>query len=80
MPSESLPPGEAAATGEVFVAAGSALTVQPVASLTPVAVEAGARVVIVNADPTPYDRLADQLDRCPIQEALPEMVRELLAG
>jgi len=71
---------EAAATCEVFVAVGSTLTVQPVASLTQVAADAGARVVIVNAEPTPYDRLADQVDRRQIQQALPELVRELLAG
>jgi len=70
----------AAAACEVFVAVGSTLTVQPVASLTLVAAEAGARVVVVNAEPTPYDRLADQVDRRPIQQALPELVRELLAG
>ena len=83
---EPLPPGvldaavEAAKACRVFVAVGSTLTVQPVASLTLVALEAGARVVIVNADPTPYDRLADQVDRRPIEVALPELVRELLAG
>ena len=71
---------EAAAACEVFVAVGSTLTVQPVASLTAVAAKAGARVVVVNAEPTPYDWLADQVDRRPIQEALPELVRELLAG
>jgi len=71
---------DAATACEVFVAVGSTLTVQPAASLTQVAAEAGARVVIVNAEPTPYDRLADQVDRRPIQEALPELVRELLTG
>ena len=71
---------EASAGCEVFVAVGSTLTVQPVASLTAVAAEAGARVVIVNSAPTQYDRLADRVDRRPIQEALPELVRELLAG
>ncbi|WP_024286663.1 Sir2 family NAD-dependent protein deacetylase [Cellulomonas sp. KRMCY2] len=71
---------EAAAACDVFVAVGSTLTVQPVASLTLVAAEAGARVVIVNDEPTPYDRLADTVDRRPIQVALPELVRELLVG
>ena len=51
---------QAAADGaEVFVAAGSSLTVQPAASLVPRAKRNGARVVIANAEPTPYDGLAD---------------------
>jgi len=83
---ESLPDGvfdaavEAASGCEVFVVVGSTLTVQPVASLTQVAADAGARVVVVNAEPTPYDHLADLLDRRPISDALPDLVRELLAG
>lgn len=71
---------DAAASCDVFVAVGSTLTVQPVASLTAVAAEAGARVVIINAEPTPFDRLADQVDRRPIQTALPALVGELLTG
>ena len=83
---EALPAGvltaavEASAGCEVFVAVGSTLTVEPAASLTGVAAESGARVIIVNADPTPYDRLAVQVDRRPIEQALPELVRTLLAG
>ena len=38
------------------------------------------RLVIINAEPTQYDRLADEVDRRPIQEALPDLVRQLLAG
>ncbi|MFI2753710.1 SIR2 family NAD-dependent protein deacylase [Cellulomonas sp. P22] len=71
---------EAAATSDVFVAVGSTLGVQPAASLTAVAADAGARIVIVNAEPTPYDRLADAVLRRPIEDALPELVRDLLAG
>lgn len=71
---------EAAVACEVFVVVGSTLTVQPVASLTAIAADAGARIVIVNAEPTPYDRLAVQVDRRPIQQALPELVHDLLAG
>ncbi|NMM29510.1 MAG: NAD-dependent deacetylase [Cellulomonas sp.] len=71
---------EAAASCDVFVAIGSTLTVQPVASLTAVAAEAGARVLIVNAQPTPFDRMADRVDRRPIQVALPDLVSELLTA
>lgn len=69
---------EAAASCDVFLAVGSTLTVQPAASLTSVAAEAGARIVIVNAEPTPYDRLAETVDRRPIEVALPALVRDLL--
>lgn len=70
---------DASGACDVFVVVGSTLTVQPVASLTTVAAEAGARVIIVNAEPTPYDHLAERVVREPIQEALPALVRELLA-
>jgi NAD-dependent deacetylase len=66
----------AAAACDVFLAVGTSLTVYPVAGLTEVAAGAGARVVIVNAEPTPYDRLADLVVREPIGTALPR----LLAG
>jgi NAD-dependent deacetylase len=71
---------DAAAACDVFVAVGSTLTVQPVASLTRVAADAGARVIIVNAEATAYDHLADRVDRRPIEAALPALVRELLTG
>jgi NAD-dependent deacetylase len=71
---------DAAAACDVFLVIGSTLTVQPVASLTDVAAQAGARVVIVNAEPTPYDHLADRVERRPIQVALPDLVSELLGG
>jgi NAD-dependent deacetylase len=48
----------AAESCELFLAVGSSLTVQPAAGLCAVAVDAGARLVIVNAQPTPYDDLA----------------------
>ena len=42
----------------------------------PVAAASGAPVVIVNAQPTPYDRIAGAVVREPISEALPELVRQ----
>ena len=44
---------------------------QPVAGVVPLAKRAGARVVIVNNEPTPMDALADALLRTPIGEVLP---------
>ncbi|MEU6179045.1 SIR2 family NAD-dependent protein deacylase [Streptomyces coeruleorubidus] len=74
--------GEAAAISkacEVFVAVGTSLQVQPAAGLVGVAADHGARLVIVNAEPTPYDDRADEIVRDPIGTALPELLRGLTA-
>lgn len=76
---QSLDPGHldraqrAASTCDVFLAVGTSLTVYPVAYLPEAAVEGGARLVIVNAEPTPYDSRADAVLRQPIGEALPAL-------
>jgi len=72
--------GRAAATCDVFLAVGSTLTVEPAASLCGVAVAAGAALVIVNRDPTPYDPLAAEVIRDPIGEAVPRIARQLRDG
>jgi NAD-dependent deacetylase len=64
----------AAADCDVFLAVGTSLTVHPAAGLTDVAARHGARVVVVNAQPTPYDDLADLVVREPIGSALPRLV------
>ncbi|PJE93746.1 NAD-dependent deacetylase [Streptomyces carminius] len=61
---------------EVFLAVGTSLQVEPAASLARVAAEHGARLVIVNADPTPYDALADRVVREPIGRSLPVLLAE----
>ena len=79
LPDEALERAVNAATdAEVFVAIGTTLTVQPVAGLAGLAVDRGARLVIVNAQPTPYDHLADRVVREPIDVAVPALVAELL--
>ena len=50
------------------------LTVQPAAQLCAVAKQAGARLVIVNADPTPYDPIADAVLSGRIGHVLPELL------
>jgi NAD-dependent deacetylase len=65
---------DAAADCDVFLAVGTSLAVHPVAGLVGVAAAHGARVAIVNAEPTPYDGLADLVVRRPISEALPRLV------
>ncbi|MCZ2814419.1 Sir2 family NAD-dependent protein deacetylase [Modestobacter sp. VKM Ac-2979] len=64
---------QAAADCDVLLAVGTSLGVHPAAGLVEVAA-AGARVVIVNAEPTPYDGLADLVVREPISEALPRLL------
>ncbi|WP_336322070.1 SIR2 family NAD-dependent protein deacylase [Streptomyces lavendofoliae] len=66
-----------AKAAEVFLAVGSTLHVRPAASLAGVAADHGARLVIVNAEPTPYDELADEVVREPIGTALPELLKRL---
>src|SRR5260370_35002207 len=51
---------QAARRCDLFLAIGSTLTVEPAASLCGLAAAAGAALVIRNADPTPYGRLARQ--------------------
>jgi NAD-dependent deacetylase len=53
----------AAAACDLFLAAGTSLGVYPVALLPRIALQAGARLVIVNQEPTPYDPYADAVLR-----------------
>ncbi|MFB7330185.1 NAD-dependent deacetylase [Streptomyces adustus] len=62
---------------QVFIAVGTSLQVQPAAGLAGVAAEHGARLIIVNAEPTPYDEIADEVVREPIGTALPALLRGL---
>lgn len=68
---------EAASDCDWFVAVGTSLTVHPAAGLCDVAATAGARIAIVNAEPTPYDDLADRIVREPIGAALPALLADL---
>lgn len=67
----------AATEANVFVAVGTSLQVHPAAGLCDLAVRHGAELVIVNAEETPYDRLAARVVRDPIGTALPRLVEEL---
>lgn len=64
----------AALSCDVFIAVGTSLGVHPAAGLVPMAAEAGARIVIVNQEPTAYDALADAVVRASISEVLPDLV------
>jgi NAD-dependent deacetylase len=65
---------EAARRCDLLLAVGSTLAVYPAAGLVPVAHLAGARIVIVNGQPTEYDSIADVVVRGPIGEVLPAIV------
>jgi NAD-dependent deacetylase len=64
----------AASDCDVFLAVGTSLQVWPAAGLADIAVRAGARLVVVNADATPYDDVADLVVRERIGTALPRLV------
>lgn len=61
----------AAIEAEVLLAVGSTLQVYPVAGAVPHAKSAGARIVIINAEPTQFDDIADAVIRERIGDALP---------
>jgi NAD-dependent deacetylase len=72
--------GQAAAIAracQVMVAVGTSLQVYPAAGLVALAADGGARLVIVNAEPTPYDDIADEVIREPIGTSLPLLLARL---
>lgn len=66
--------GQAAASCDCFLAIGTSLTVYPVAYLPGQALRNGAKLVILNAQETPYDGMAHAVLRDQIGEALPAIV------
>ncbi len=64
----------AAQACDLFLAIGSSLSVFPAAGLCDYALGAGARLVVINAEPTPYDSIAHAVIREPIGDVLPRLV------
>jgi NAD-dependent deacetylase len=64
----------AARNCDVMLAVGSTLAVYPAAGVVPIAKRNGARVVIINAEPTEMDDIADAVLRGSIAELLPALV------
>jgi NAD-dependent deacetylase len=64
----------AAAASDLFLAIGSSLTVYPAAGLPEVALGANARLIVMNAQETPFDRYADAVVRDQLGDVLPELV------
>jgi len=59
---------------DLMLAVGTTLAVFPIANVVPVAKRSGARVVILNAEPTEMDFLADAVLRGSISKVLPQLV------
>ncbi|MBI2318351.1 MAG: Sir2 family NAD-dependent protein deacetylase [Betaproteobacteria bacterium] len=64
---------QAAQEADLFLSVGTSLQVYPVAGAVPAARSANARVVIVNAEPTPFDDVADAVIGGSIGEVLPRI-------
>jgi NAD-dependent deacetylase len=63
-----------AGEADVFLAVGTSLQVYPVAGAFDIARSAGARTLIVNAEPTPYDSMADAVLQGSISDLLPKII------
>jgi len=62
-----------AGEGDLFLSVGTSLQVYPVAGAVDIARAAGAKIVIVNAQPTPFDDIADAVFDGSISEVLPRI-------
>ncbi len=72
---------ELARAADLILVVGSSLVVYPAAEIPLVAVRSGARMIVVNAEPTPFDGLAEVVIHGRSGEVLPEIVRLIaLAG
>jgi len=65
---------DAALACDLLLAVGTSLVVYPAAGLVPLARRGGAALVIVNAEETPFDDLADVVLRGSISDVLPRLV------
>jgi NAD-dependent deacetylase len=63
----------AAGEAEVFLAVGTSLQVYPIAGTVEVARSAGSKIIIVNAQPTPFDDVADAVFNESISQVLPQL-------
>jgi len=62
---------------DLLLAVGSSLVVYPVANLPRLAKRNGAKLVIINIDRTPYDKVADVVIHEKIGDVLPDVVEEV---
>ena len=66
-----------AQNADVMLVVGSSLVVHPAADIPLAAVRAGASLIIVNAEPTPFDSLAEVVIHGRAGEVLPEIVSQV---
>jgi NAD-dependent deacetylase len=59
---------------DLFFAVGTSLQVYPIAGAVPAARAAGAKIVIMNAEPTPFDDIAHAVFRDSISDVLPRLI------
>jgi len=77
---ENLVPGDllraeaAASDADLFLALGTSLGVYPAAGLPEIALSRGARLVVVNGEPTPFDLAADAVSHARLGDLLPALV------
>ena len=64
---------------DVMLVVGSSLVVYPAADIPLMAVRSGAQLIVINAEPTPFDELAAVVVRGKSGEVLPEIVK-LIGG
>ena len=62
---------------DLMLAVGTTISVFPIANVVPLAKSAGARVVILNEQPTEMDALADAVIRGSVRAILPRLVEPL---
>ena len=65
---------QSAAEADLLLSIGTSLRVYPIAGAVPAAKHADARVVILNAEPTPFDDMADAVLNGSIGDTLPRLV------
>ncbi len=66
-------------SADVYLVAGSSLSVEPAASLPRTAADGGATVVVVNLEPTPLSDRAEYDFRADVTDALPRLAEAVLA-
>ena len=64
---------QAAREADLFLAVGTSLQVYPIAGTVDIARAARAKIVIINAEPTPFDTVADAVFNESISEMLPQL-------
>ncbi len=68
---------QAARCCDLMLVAGSSLTVEPAMSLPEIATRHGAKLILINLQPTPLDELADAVIRQDVAVVLPELAEGL---